>query len=279
MADEYNEDKLKGQPVLAIKGARVNAFAGRSLSVGFAGRITINPVIEQAIELQKWWIETGQHMSAETLTTTRGEHGVSAKPRVTLSDIVEQNLGFDKSKPSGEFVDMRCWISTPRFGTFITVCLCGRPRLVLIRPRAFVGDTGCAEKARPPWYKACAQIVPDSCHGRPAENGATRECAKKVTPISEGGFVASAAGDSSSAAAAAAAGGSGGVKYACATCGVVETYIARYILSVQLRDSTGSSWATAFNDVSKVSPSFLPMHYHITDTDCSLCDDVRMIRC
>ncbi|MEQ2166291.1 60S acidic ribosomal protein P1, partial [Goodea atripinnis] len=43
-----------GQPVVAIKGARLSDFGGRSLSVLFSSTIMVNPDIPEAFRLRAW---------------------------------------------------------------------------------------------------------------------------------------------------------------------------------------------------------------------------------
>lgn len=43
-----------GQPILAIKGARLSDFGGRSLSTQFSSTVMINPEIPEAYKLRGW---------------------------------------------------------------------------------------------------------------------------------------------------------------------------------------------------------------------------------
>lgn len=42
------------QPVVAIKGARLSDFGGRSLSTLFSSTVMVNPDIPEAIKLRAW---------------------------------------------------------------------------------------------------------------------------------------------------------------------------------------------------------------------------------
>ena len=55
-------DKFDGsrQPVMAIKGARVSDFGGRSLSVLSSSTIIVNPDIPEAYKLRGWFDSQGQ---------------------------------------------------------------------------------------------------------------------------------------------------------------------------------------------------------------------------
>lgn len=43
-----------GQPILAIKGAKLSDFGGRSLSASFSSTLMINPDIPEAYKLRGW---------------------------------------------------------------------------------------------------------------------------------------------------------------------------------------------------------------------------------
>lgn len=45
-----------GQPILAIKGARLSDFGGRSLSTLYSSTVMINPDIPEAYKLRGWWV-------------------------------------------------------------------------------------------------------------------------------------------------------------------------------------------------------------------------------
>lgn len=45
-----------GQPILAIKGARLSDFGGRSLSTQFSSTLMINPEIPEAYKLRGWLV-------------------------------------------------------------------------------------------------------------------------------------------------------------------------------------------------------------------------------
>lgn len=43
-----------GQPVLAIKGAKLSDYGGRSLSASFSSTLMVNPDIPEAYKLRGW---------------------------------------------------------------------------------------------------------------------------------------------------------------------------------------------------------------------------------
>lgn len=50
-----------GQPILAIKGARLSDFGGRSLSTLYSSTLMINPDIPEAYKLRGWWVSYLYH--------------------------------------------------------------------------------------------------------------------------------------------------------------------------------------------------------------------------
>lgn len=80
--------------VIAVSGARVNTFRGKSLSM-FDGTVQINPGLPETNALQAWWMQTGQYNSGEMKSLSSGDMGMSgAAPLVHLSAVDEQGLGM-----------------------------------------------------------------------------------------------------------------------------------------------------------------------------------------
>ncbi len=58
-------------PVIAIKGARVSDFGGRSLNVGFNSVLTINPDIPEAHQLRGWFDNFGKNVETTSISESR----------------------------------------------------------------------------------------------------------------------------------------------------------------------------------------------------------------
>lgn len=56
MVDSTQAEKFDGsaQPILAIKGAKLSDFGGRSLSASFSSTLMVNPDIPEAYKLRGW---------------------------------------------------------------------------------------------------------------------------------------------------------------------------------------------------------------------------------
>ncbi|CAH2219942.1 replication A 70 kDa DNA-binding subunit [Pelobates cultripes] len=67
-------DKFDGsrQPVVAIKGARLSDFGGRSLSVLSSSTLMINPDIPEAFKLRGWFDSEGQVLEGTSISESRG---------------------------------------------------------------------------------------------------------------------------------------------------------------------------------------------------------------
>lgn len=54
--DSTQAEKFDGsaQPILAVKGAKLSDFGGRSLSASFSSTLMVNPDIPEAYKLRGW---------------------------------------------------------------------------------------------------------------------------------------------------------------------------------------------------------------------------------
>ncbi|XP_014827839.1 PREDICTED: replication protein A 70 kDa DNA-binding subunit-like isoform X2 [Poecilia mexicana] len=82
-----------GQPVVAIKGARLSDFRGISLTALFSSTITVNPDLPEAFRLRAWYDREGYAVDSQSLTETVSV-GVGSKMNwKTLSDVKNENMG------------------------------------------------------------------------------------------------------------------------------------------------------------------------------------------
>ncbi|XP_038183427.1 replication protein A 70 kDa DNA-binding subunit [Arvicola amphibius] len=89
-------DKFDGsrQPVMAIKGARVSDFGGRSLSVLSSSTVIMNPDIPEAYKLRGWFDSEGQALDGVSISDLRsGGTGGSNTNWKTLYEAKSENLG------------------------------------------------------------------------------------------------------------------------------------------------------------------------------------------
>ncbi|KAM9208122.1 replication protein A 70 kDa DNA-binding subunit isoform 2-T2 [Dugong dugon] len=89
-------DKFDGtrQPVMAIKGARVSDFGGRSLSVLSSSTIIVNPDIPEAYKLRGWFDSEGQALDGVSISDLKsGGIGGSNTNWKTLYEVKSENLG------------------------------------------------------------------------------------------------------------------------------------------------------------------------------------------
>ncbi|XP_047235672.1 replication protein A 70 kDa DNA-binding subunit-like isoform X2 [Girardinichthys multiradiatus] len=82
-----------GQPVVAIKGARLSDFGGRSLSVLFSSTIMVNPDIPEAFRLRAWYDQEGYAVDSQSLTETMSRSIGSKMNWRMLSDVKNENMG------------------------------------------------------------------------------------------------------------------------------------------------------------------------------------------
>ncbi|KAK2492948.1 hypothetical protein MC885_014553 [Smutsia gigantea] len=90
-ADRFDGSR---QPVMAIKGARVSDFGGRSLSVLSSSMIIVNPDIPEAYKLRGWFDSEGQALDGVSISDLKsGGTGGSNTNWKTLYEVKSENLG------------------------------------------------------------------------------------------------------------------------------------------------------------------------------------------
>uniref|UniRef100_A0A7N6FJP1 Replication protein A subunit n=1 Tax=Anabas testudineus TaxID=64144 RepID=A0A7N6FJP1_ANATE len=82
-----------GQPIVAIKAAKLSDFGGRSLSASFSSTLMINPDIPEAYKLRGWYDKEGHTMDGQSLTEVKGGSGGGNTNWKTLSDVKTEHLG------------------------------------------------------------------------------------------------------------------------------------------------------------------------------------------
>ncbi|XP_069568456.1 replication protein A 70 kDa DNA-binding subunit [Brachyistius frenatus] len=82
-----------GQPIVAIKGAKLSDFGGRSLSASFSSTMMINPDIPEAYKLRGWYDKEGYAMDGQSLTEVKGGGGRGNDTWKALSDVKTEHLG------------------------------------------------------------------------------------------------------------------------------------------------------------------------------------------
>ncbi|XP_037329613.2 replication protein A 70 kDa DNA-binding subunit [Pungitius pungitius] len=90
--DEAEKFDGSGQPILAIKAAKLSDFGGRSISASFSSTLMINPDIPEAYKLRSWYDKEGHAMDGQSLTEVRGSGGGITNWK-TLSDVKTEHLG------------------------------------------------------------------------------------------------------------------------------------------------------------------------------------------
>ncbi|XP_031429075.1 replication protein A 70 kDa DNA-binding subunit isoform X2 [Clupea harengus] len=83
-----------GQPIMAIKGARLSDFGGRSLSTLFSSVVMMNPDLPEAYKLRGWYDKEGHAMDGQSMTELRGGGGGGGNTNwKTLADVKTEHLG------------------------------------------------------------------------------------------------------------------------------------------------------------------------------------------
>lgn len=110
-AREFNLDV--GTPI-AIRGAKINEFNGKQLSLVFTSMIISNPNVPEAYKLKGWYDKEGSTGTYTNLrSTTTASSNLSSKEaileRLTIRQVNEQKLGYNSSKP--DFFTLKASIS------------------------------------------------------------------------------------------------------------------------------------------------------------------------
>lgn len=94
-AENYQEP-AESHPIMAIKGARVGDYNGRTLSTSTVSLISLNPDIREAHELRGWYDSQGAHASSRSLSAGLAAGGAAAArdDRKTIAQIKEEHLGM-----------------------------------------------------------------------------------------------------------------------------------------------------------------------------------------
>ncbi|XP_041053664.1 replication protein A 70 kDa DNA-binding subunit isoform X1 [Carcharodon carcharias] len=82
------------QPVVAIKGARLSDFGGRSLSVLSSSTVMINPDIPEAFKLRAWFDTEGQALEGTSISDVKsGSFAGGSTNWKMLLEVKNENLG------------------------------------------------------------------------------------------------------------------------------------------------------------------------------------------
>ncbi|KAE8622262.1 hypothetical protein XENTR_v10005168 [Xenopus tropicalis] len=105
-------DKFDGsrQPVVAIKGARLSDFGGRSLSVLSSSTVMINPDIPEAFKLRAWFDSEGQVVEGTSISESRGGTGGGNTNWKSLLEVKTENLGHGEKANIADFGENQ-WIT------------------------------------------------------------------------------------------------------------------------------------------------------------------------
>ncbi|KAM4589931.1 replication protein A 70 kDa DNA-binding subunit [Fundulus diaphanus] len=90
--EEAENFEGSGQPIVAIKAAKLSDFGGRSLSASFSSTLMINPDIPEAYKLRGWFDKEGHTMEGQSLTEARSGGRFNENWK-SLADVKSEQLG------------------------------------------------------------------------------------------------------------------------------------------------------------------------------------------
>ncbi|XP_061787283.2 replication protein A 70 kDa DNA-binding subunit-like isoform X1 [Nerophis lumbriciformis] len=95
--DEAQTFEALSNPVVAIKGARLSDFGGRSLSAVFSSTLMVNPDVPEAVTLRAWYNQVGHSLHSQSLTEFRSLGGEVRTNWKSLSDIKTELMGHSET--------------------------------------------------------------------------------------------------------------------------------------------------------------------------------------
>ncbi|XP_061902924.1 replication protein A 70 kDa DNA-binding subunit-like isoform X2 [Entelurus aequoreus] len=95
--DEAQKFEVLSNPVVAIKGARLSDFGGRSLSAVFSSTLMVNPDVPEAVTLRAWYNQVGHSLHSQSLTELRSMGGEARTNWKSLSDIKTELMGHSET--------------------------------------------------------------------------------------------------------------------------------------------------------------------------------------
>jgi len=105
----WREDE---NPIIAIKGAKVSEFNGRSLSVSKASRIEVNPNIEETNNIINWYNAQNGNLSIKDLSQNNNRvRAGAAMTNYKECTIAEVIAGYDESPDAANTFAIKGWIT------------------------------------------------------------------------------------------------------------------------------------------------------------------------
>lgn len=98
-AEKFHVSEDNPSPVMAIKGAVVKDFGGRSLSMGSNSSFQLNPDIPEAHQLAGWYQAAGGNIKAESVSNMAGGSLIGANSQLmSIEDARDARLGMSGDK-------------------------------------------------------------------------------------------------------------------------------------------------------------------------------------
>eukprot|EP00116_Pleurobrachia_bachei_P004053 sb/3464315/ len=95
--DAINFDNTLPEPVVAVKGAKVSDFGGRTVSVSFNSTLMVNPDTQHSHELKGWYMKEGRNQDVRQMTGSQSGGGGAMETAV--KSFVDAKASISESKP------------------------------------------------------------------------------------------------------------------------------------------------------------------------------------
>ena len=90
MAENFED---QDSPIMAIKGAKVGDYGGRSISSGFDSFMELNPDVPLAHKLRGWYDSAGRSGQFQSYSGGIGAGNAGSNASIYVSQIMENGLG------------------------------------------------------------------------------------------------------------------------------------------------------------------------------------------
>ncbi|BAM39809.1 replication factor-A protein 1 [Theileria orientalis strain Shintoku] len=116
----FNYEGPDSHPLVCLKGVKVIEWQGKKLDVMGSTQVIFEPVIQEALELRKWWNENSHTLNFGT-ETSRGSSSKVFNQMSSLAEIISatnQALQFKSIDSNGMIFTTRALIEVLKDGTF-----------------------------------------------------------------------------------------------------------------------------------------------------------------
>ncbi|GIX63532.1 replication factor-a protein 1 subfamily protein [Babesia caballi] len=115
---QFQNRELEGHPLIAFKGVKVGDWQGKRLDTQGSTKITVEPEMQQAVEIKQWWDTTGSQMRFDGGRAAGDANIEDIKSIRLINQAANQALQFKSLGDTGITFTTRAMIEVIRESTF-----------------------------------------------------------------------------------------------------------------------------------------------------------------